>query len=75
MNLDQSRIGSCPAYGRILSRFVRDRGRCPGAARDAASHEPASTHLPPRQGDTMNSPASPTSPAGTVTRERRDKVL
>ncbi|MBN3801144.1 enoyl-CoA hydratase/isomerase family protein, partial [Burkholderia sp. Ac-20392] len=23
----------------------------------------------------MNSPASPTSPAGTVTRERRDKVL
>jgi len=41
----------------------------------AASYEPASTHLPPRQGDTMNSPASPTGPAGTVTRERRDKVL
>ncbi|VWC37258.1 hypothetical protein BLA6863_06771 [Burkholderia lata] len=41
MNLDQSRIGSCPAYGRILSRFVRDRGRCPGAACVAASHEPA----------------------------------
>ena len=73
MNLDQSRIRSCPAYGRILSRFARtgrarrrSRGREPRTGVDA----PAAAS---RRHDEFT--RFPASPAGTVTRERRDKVL
>lgn len=75
MNLDQSRIGSCPAYGRILSRFVRDRGPVPrrrSRGREPRTGVDASADASRRHDELTRFPASP---AGTVTRERRDKVL